>query len=86
MKCCGSRTTSTVLDPAPVRAERREVAAQFEALLLQAAFAPLAKAIGFYGDAVVAAAAQSMTRAAGDGLTGPLDRAIESAARDAARR
>ena len=44
MRCCGSQTTSTA----------REVAAQFEALLFKDAFAPLAKAMGFYGDAVVA--------------------------------
>jgi hypothetical protein len=72
MRCCGSQTTSTA----------REVAAQFEALLFKDAFAPLAKAMGFYGDAVVAAAVQSMTRGAGMSLSAPLEAAIESAARE----
>jgi hypothetical protein len=57
----------------------RELAARFEALLFQSAFAPLAHAIGFYGDTVVAAATQAMLRGAGAGLTAPLARAIESA-------
>jgi hypothetical protein len=72
MRCCGSQTTFTA----------REVAVQFEALLFKEAFAPLAKAMGFYGAAVVAAAAQWMTRDASAGLSGPLEAAIESAARN----
>ena len=60
----------------------RDVAAQFEALLFKEAFAPLSKAMGFYGDAVVTAAAQAMMRSAGNGLTGPLEAAMSSAARD----
>jgi hypothetical protein len=72
MRCCGSQTTFTA----------REVAVQFETLLFKEAFAPLAKALGFSGDAVVAAVVQSMTRGAGAGLSGPLETAIESAARE----
>lgn len=80
MKCCGSRTTSTVPERAPRPASTaRELAARFEALLLQSAFAPVAHAIGFYGDTVVAAATQAMLRGAGAGLTAPLVQAIESA-------
>ena len=80
MKCCGSRTTSIAPEPAARSgATARELAARFEALLLQSAFAPLANAIGFYGDTVVAAATQAMLRGAGGGLTAPLVRAIEAA-------
>ncbi len=69
MKCCGSPTTSTVPDPPIARAAvARDAAASFEALLLQQAFAPLAKAIGFYGDAVVAAATRAMLRSHHDGF------------------
>ncbi len=78
MKCYGSPTTSTVSDRSTARTRSggeaaeataaRDAAASFEALLLQQAFAPLAKAIGFYGDAVVAAATRAMMRAHHDGF------------------
>jgi hypothetical protein len=64
----------------------RELAARFEALLLQSAFAPLAKAIGFYGDTVVGVAAQAMLRGAGSGLTAQLERSLESATRESQHR
>jgi hypothetical protein len=86
MRCCGSPTTSTVPEPAHARTPNRELAAQFAALLFKEAFAPLAKAMGFYGDLVVAAAAQSTFRDCGAAVTGPFERAIESATRDAAAR
>jgi hypothetical protein len=70
---------------APESDSTREMAAQFEAILFKEAFAPLAKAMGFYGDAVVTAAAQAMTRSAG-GLTDPITSAIDAAARDGALR
>ncbi len=76
MKCCGSPTTSTVLD-APGRA--REVAAAFNALLFGEAFKPLAKAMGFYGDTVVGLVTQTMARRERSGLTDRLERAIEAA-------
>jgi hypothetical protein len=76
----GYRATSTPSDSG------RDVAAQFEALLFKEAFAPLAKAMGFYGDSVVSAAAQSMTRSADTGLADPLAAAMDCAARDGAQR
>jgi hypothetical protein len=84
MKCCGSQTTSIVPERAHARTPNRELAAQFAALLFKEAFAPLAKAIGFYGDFVVAAAAQSTFRKSGATLTGPFAQAIESATRPSA--
>ncbi len=76
MKCCASPTTSTVLD---VRAEsrrdaeqRRDVAAQFAAILTKAAFTPLAGALGFYGELVVGEVAQTLARWERGGLTDEL--------------
>jgi hypothetical protein len=86
MRCCGSPITSTAPDPGSGRAQSLQIAAQFEALLLKEAFTSLATAIGFYGDAVVEAAAHAMTSREGDGLTGPLERAIEAANRGTAGR
>ena len=63
----------------------REMAAQFEAMLFKEAFAPLSKAMGFYGDSVVSAAAQAMARGA-EGLADPLASAMDAAARDGALR
>lgn len=81
MKCCGSPITSTGRNDAgaTLRATR-DVAASFEALLVREAFAPLANAMGFYGDTVVAAAAQTMARAQRGGLTDRLERAMAPAA------
>jgi hypothetical protein len=62
---------------AATRPAARELVARFEALLLQTAFAPLAKAIGFYGDTVVAVATRSMLRV-GSPLTLPLEHAIDA--------
>ncbi len=88
MKCCGSPTTSIVRDASvasrradPDRGDTaREVAAQFEALLIREAFAPLAKAIGFYGESAVTVAAQAMARAGVAGLTDRFASAIASPA------
>jgi hypothetical protein len=52
----------------PSRPSVREIPAAFEAMLLQAAFAPLAKAIGFYGETVVSVATESMLRERSDGV------------------
>jgi hypothetical protein len=57
------------------RSSVRELAAGFEAMLLQAAFAPLAKAIGFYGETVVGIATRSMLRD-DSGLTSTFERAL----------
>jgi hypothetical protein len=46
-------------------------------MLLASAFAPLAKSMGFFGDAVVAAAARSIARDERGGLADALERALE---------
>jgi hypothetical protein len=74
MKCSALQTTSTVPNT-------RDVAADFTALLFAQAFAPLAKAIGFYGESVVAEATRAMARSERGGLTDHLDRALENASR-----
>ena len=84
MKCCGSQTTYTAPKPAAAPSRAREVAAQFDALLANAAFKPLATAMGFYGDLVVNAASQAMARGQRGGLTDSLQRAIEDTSRPAA--
>ena len=83
MKCCGSPTTSTAPNVTAAPSRAREVAAQFDALLANAAFEPLATAIGFYGDLVVNAASQAIARGEHGGLTDTLQRAIEDASRPA---
>jgi len=70
MKCSGSPTTCT----AP---SARDAAAEFAGVLVASAFAPLAKSMGFFGDAVIAAAARSVARAERGGLTDALERTIE---------
>jgi hypothetical protein len=75
MKCFESQTTSIARSTAPQHAVR-DAAASFEALVVREAFAPLAKAIGFYGDTVVAAAAQAMARSERGGLTDRLERSM----------
>ncbi len=64
-------------------AELRDAVAQFEALLFKEAFAPLSKAMGFYGDAVVGAAAASMLRGSSTGLADSLASEMSSQARNA---
>jgi len=44
------------------QAREPELATEFEAILLQSVFAPLAKELGFYGDLVVDEAARSLAR------------------------
>ncbi len=62
MKCC---VISYALHDAalPARAddanETNEAIAQFEAMVLQSAFAPVANALGFYGDVVLGAVCRS---------------------------
>ncbi len=76
MRCCASPTTST----APERTSTREVAAQFDALLLASALKPVAAALGFYGELVVGNVTQSVARAEHGGLTDRLESAIEASA------
>jgi hypothetical protein len=54
----------------------RELAAEFAAELTRAAFAPLATALGFYGETAVAATATSIARRESGGLTDELERII----------
>jgi hypothetical protein len=82
MRCCQSPARTVAHDADTRRSGAREVAAQFEALLFREAFAPLSKAMGFYGDIVTGVVAQAMVRGAGAALTAPLERAIEGIARD----
>jgi hypothetical protein len=44
------------------QAREPELGVEFEAILLQSVFAPLAKELGFYGDLVVDEAARSLVR------------------------
>ena len=78
MKCCESPIISIVPKSRSEAPRSREAAAQFAALLMEAAFKPLAAAIGFYGDLVVGTAAQSVARAERGGLTDRLERALEA--------
>lgn len=56
----------------------RAVSADFEALILQSAFAPLAKSMGFYGDVVVGIATRAIVRSGGDDFTSTLERALSA--------
>jgi hypothetical protein len=76
---------SAAIDSVPFSAPRidaetirtpRDAAVAFEGLLVATAFAPLAKAMGFYGDLVVASAARAVARDAGGALTDTLERAL----------
>jgi hypothetical protein len=59
-------------------AERVSAAEQCAALLFAQALKPLAKALGFYGDAVVSAAALAAARAEHGGLRDVFERALGS--------
>jgi len=75
MRCSASPTTCN--GPKAIeRSDAREVAAQFDAMLMQAAFAPLAKALGFYGDAVVGWVARSVAEHEHGGLAASLEREL----------
>ena len=76
MKCCGSQTIFTAPNAPVAPNAPREVAAEFAAELTRVAFAPLAKALGFYGDAAVSATAMSIARHETGGLTDELERII----------
>ncbi len=54
----------------------RAVSADFEALILQSAFAPLAKSMGFYGDVVVGIATRALVREQSDEFADSLERAL----------
>ncbi len=56
----------------------RAVSADFEALILQSAFAPLAKSMGFYGDAVVGIATRALLRSQSDDFANTLERALSA--------
>lgn len=75
MRCSASPTTCSVAS-VPRPSDAREVAAQFEAMLMQSAFAPLAASLGFYGDAVVGSVAREVARDARGGLGDALERQL----------
>jgi hypothetical protein len=79
MKCSGPQTVSAVSNFPSSDGASRDVAAQFAAELTRVAFAPLAKSLGFYGDAAIAATAQSMAARETGGLTDELERIVERA-------
>jgi hypothetical protein len=83
MKCCGSQTTSIVPNLQPARARGREVAADFNALLIGVAFKPLATAMGFYGELVVGTASRAIAWEERGGLTDRLERVLAGAGRSA---
>ncbi len=56
----------------------RTVAADFEGLVLQSAFAPLATRMGFYGDVVVGISTRGILRNMGDDFTNTLERALSA--------
>jgi hypothetical protein len=63
----------------------REAAAQFAAVLYAAAFAPVAKALGFYGDVAVGSVATSLARNERGGLTDRLEAAVAADAAEGSR-
>ena len=77
MKCFESPTTSIARNVEPAASPAREAASQFAAELTRVAFAPLAKSLGFYGDAALAAASQSIARHESGGLTDEIERIME---------
>lgn len=79
MKCNASPITST----AP---SVRDVAAEFEGMLLAKTFAPLAQSLGFFGDAVVACVGRDLARRQSGGLADRLATALEPALRASAMR
>ncbi len=78
MKCCASQTTSTAPDgvgvqrPSAQGGDARVVAAQFEAMLVNFALAPVAKSLGFYGDIVTDAVARAVAAGTSDGFAASL--------------
>jgi len=75
MRCNASPTTCN--GPKVIeRTDAREVAAQFDAMLMQAAFEPLASALGFYGDAVVGSVSRNVAEHERGGLAASLEREL----------
>jgi len=60
MRCSASQTTSTVPESCADSPRAREAAAAFESLLLAQVLRPLAKPLGFLGEAVVDAVAREI--------------------------
>ncbi len=84
MKCCGSQTIFTVPNAERTQTREREVAADFNALLIGAAFKPLAATLGFYGELVVATTSRAIARQERGGLTDRLEGALDSSGAAAA--
>jgi hypothetical protein len=72
MKCCVSPIISTA--SRGVNTPARSAAVAFESLLLAQVLKPLAKPLGFYGDAVLDACAHSVASAERGGLADRLER------------
>ncbi len=68
--------TSPVRTPSDSAGSARELAAQFESVLVREILAPLSSSLGFYGDAVAADAARTIARDERGGLADALARAI----------
>ncbi len=85
MRCSASPTTciapkTGIAERAAVGSRAKEAASQFEAMLFSKALAPVAKAMGFYGDLVVAAATHAMTARCDDAFARALVREAEGSA------
>src|SRR5476649_1086123 len=77
MKCYESRTTSTAevaLQARRARPSAREAAVAFEALLFTQMLKPCSQALGFYGDAALAACAGSIARHERGGFSDRIER------------
>lgn len=72
MRCNASPTTCTAAEPA----QKHEVAARFEALLFAAALAPMAKSLGFFGEAALEQVSLAMARGS-RGLAATFERLID---------
>ena len=79
MKCSETPSCLVATAPETERSSSREAAAEFAAELTRVAFAPLAKSLGFYGDAAIGATALSIAKRESGGLTDEFERIIERA-------
>jgi hypothetical protein len=67
--------------PSPDPANVRDLAARFEALVMREAFAPLSRALGFFGDSAVTSALESVARSERGGLADALTHALSAEGR-----
>jgi hypothetical protein len=79
MKCYESQTTSTTeiaLQAHHVRASAREGAVAFEAMLFAQMLKPFSQSLGFFGDAALAACANSIARHERGGFSDRIERLL----------